>query len=309
MQTRSGDVAAPLRVQTAMSPPPLIRFPASKGFLLSTLDRLAHDPVAMLGGALVAVVVVGAVIAPIAAPHDPTAIDPTQRLALPNATHPLGTDELGRDLLSRLLFGARISLVVGISAVILSTVIGVSIGLISGYYSGPWDQVLMRIMDILLAFPGLVLALALLAVLGPDVRNLVLALVVGGVPGFARLARGTCLVVSAEPYVESARAVGASGGRILLRYILPNCMAPILVSATAAFGGLILAEAGLSFLGLGVQPPTPSWGMMLSTGRAYMQAAPFVAMWPGLAIFITVLGFNLLGDGVRDATDPRLRRL
>jgi peptide/nickel transport system permease protein len=240
---------------------------------------------------------------------DPSAVDLLDRFGGMSAAHPLGTDELGRDLLSRLLYGARVSLVVGVSAVVLSTLVGVGVGLISGYSGGRWDLVLMRIMDILLAFPGLVLALALLAVLGPDLRNLVLALVIGGVPSFARLARGTSMVVGSEPYVESARAIGASSMRIVLRYILPNCTAPILVSATAALGGLILAEAALSFLGLGVQPPTPSWGVMLNSGRAYMQSAPLVAMWPGLAIFITVLGFNLLGDGVRDATDPRLRRL
>jgi peptide/nickel transport system permease protein len=304
----SGTVTASFNV-TVRQPVPAVHYPKSKGFLVSTLDRLVHDRVAMLGAALVAIVVIGALVAPFAAPYDPTSIDPGLRLSPPSPAHPLGTDELGRDLLSRLLFGARVSLLVGVSAVALSTVVGVAIGLFSGYYSGPLDGILMRLMDILLAFPGLVLALALLAVLGPDVRNLILALVIGSVPGFARLARGAGLVVTAEPYVESARAAGATGGRILLRYILPNCLAPILVSATAALGGLILAEAGLSFLGLGVQPPTPSWGMMLSTGRAYMQAAPFVAMWPGLAIFVTVLGFNLLGDGVRDATDPRLRRL
>jgi peptide/nickel transport system permease protein len=308
MQTHSANLPAGARTFAATTPP-LVRMVSSRGFVLTTLDLLVHDRVAMLGAVLVALVVVGAVAAPVLAPHDPTTIAPGQRLSAPSPTYPLGTDELGRDLLSRLLFGARVSLAVGLSAVMLSTVIGVAIGLISGFYSGRFDLVMMRIMDVLLAFPGLVLALALLAVLGPDLRNLVLALVVGGVPGFARLARGACLVVAAEPYVESARAVGASNGRILLRYIWPNSMAPILVSATAALGGLILAEAGLSFLGLGVQPPTPSWGMMLSTGRAYMQSTPLVAMWPGLAIFITVLGFNLLGDGVRDATDPRLRRL
>jgi peptide/nickel transport system permease protein len=308
MQSQSANLPAGARTFAA-TPPPVVRILSSRGFVLTTLDRLAHDRVAILGALLVALVVVGALAAPVLSPHDPTTIAPGQRLSAPSSTYPLGTDELGRDLLSRLLFGARVSLVVGISAVTLSVVLGVAIGLIAGFYSGRLDLVVMRVMDVLLAFPGLVLALALLAVLGPDLRNLVLALVVGGVPGFARLARGACLVVAAEPFVESARAVGATNARILLHYILPNSMAPILVSATAALGGLILAEAGLSFLGLGVQPPTPSWGMMLSTGRAYMQSTPLVAMWPGLAIFITVLGFNLLGDGVRDATDPRLRRL
>jgi peptide/nickel transport system permease protein len=211
--------------------------------------------------------------------------------------------------LSRLLFGARVSLLVSLSAVSLSTLLGVAVGIIAGYFGGSVDLIVMRAMDILLAFPGLVLALALLAVLGPDLKNLVLALVVGSLPGFARLARGTTLAVGSEPYIESARAVGARHSRIMLYYILPNSLAPIVVSATASFGGLVLAEAALSFLGLGVQPPTPAWGTMLSAGRAYLQAAPLVAMWPGLAIFITVLGFNLLGDGIRDATDPRLRRL
>jgi peptide/nickel transport system permease protein len=170
------------------------------------------------------------------------------------------------------------------------------------------DQLIMRVMDILLAYPQLVLALALLAVLGPDIRNLVLALVISSLPGHARVARGMSLAVRAAPYAESARAVGAGDTRIMLRYILPNSLSPIIVSATASLGGLILAEAGLSFLGLGIQPPTPSWGSMLNQGLPYLDSAPWLTLWPGLAIFLAVLGFNLVGDGIRDATDPRTLR-
>ncbi len=291
----------------ALPLPRRVSQPASRNLWLQAALRLSRDRVAIVGVVLIAFLAVLAVFGPALVPYDYTTIDARSRLAAPGAAHLLGADELGRDLLSRTMWGARVSLPISLVAVSASTLLGTLIGLLAGYYRGLFDMLAMRLMDILLAFPQLVLALALLAVLGPDIRNLVLALTIGSVPGHARLARGMTLSIGAMQYTESARAVGARDWRIMLRYILPNSMAPILISASASLGGLILAEAGLSFLGLGIQPPTPSWGMMLSQGRAYVDVSPWLMVWPGLAIFIAVLGFNLLGDGIRDATDPRLR--
>jgi peptide/nickel transport system permease protein len=282
--------------------------PQRHGLWLETLARLRHDRVAMLGLVLVGGLILMALLAPLLAPYDFSAIDANARLAPPSRAHWLGADELGRDVLSRLLWGARASLPISLSAVAMATLVGTCIGVISGFRRGIADQLIMRAMDILLAFPQLVLALALLAVLGPDVRNLVLALVISTLPGHARVARGMSLTIRASAYAESARAVGAGDLRIMLHYILPNSLSPIIVSATAALGGLILAEAGLSFLGLGIQPPTPSWGSMLNQGLPFLESAPWLTFWPGLAIFVAVLGFNLVGDGIRDATDPRMRR-
>ncbi|MBV8086193.1 MAG: ABC transporter permease [Chloroflexi bacterium] len=272
------------------------------------LTRLRRDRVAMIGAVLIAFILLLAILAPYISPYDYAAINGQRKLIGPGSVYLLGGDELGRDLLSRVLWGARASLPIAFSAMIGGTVVGTAVGLVCGFYKGWLDQVVMRFMDILLAFPGLVLALALLAILGPDIKNLILALVISSIPGHARLARGMALSVGAQPYVESAKTAGAKDWRIMMRYILPNSMAPILISASASLGGLILAEAGLSFLGLGIQPPTPSWGMMLNTGRTYLTASPWLMVWPGLAIFMAVIGFNLLGDGIRDAMDPRLRR-
>lgn len=280
---------------------------ARRAQLAGSARRLVRDRVALLGAALVLLVVLATLLGPLATPFDPAAIG-AERLSPPTLTHPLGTDELGRDLLARVLWGGRVSLPVSLAAVALAAGLGVLIGLVAGYYAGWADALLMRAMDILLAFPSLVLALALLAVLGPDIRNLVFALAISTLPAFARLARAMAVTGRAELYTESARAVGARDRRILTRYILPNAMAPLIVAGTSALGGLILTEAALSFLGVGVQPPTPSWGMMLNTGKSYMESSPWVSLWPGAAIFLTVLGFNLLGDGIRDITDPRLRR-
>jgi peptide/nickel transport system permease protein len=289
--------------------PRILAAPAARNLWVETLRRLAQDRVALVGVCLIGLISLAAILGPLVLPYGYAAIDARTRLAPPGGAHLLGADELGRDLLSRTVWGARASLPISLVAVTASTVIGTLIGLLAGYYRGRFDMLAMRCMDILLAFPQLVLALALLAVLGPDIRNLVLALTISNVPGHARLARGMTLSIGAMQFTESARAVGARDWRIMLRYILPNALAPILISASASLGGLILAEAGLSFLGLGIQPPTPSWGMMLSQGRAYVDVSPWLMVWPGLAIFMAVLGFNLLGDGIRDATDPRLRRL
>jgi peptide/nickel transport system permease protein len=263
---------------------------------------------AVLGGGLVLAVAVAAVVAPLLAPHDPDAIDTTRRLARPlTVGHPLGTDEFGRDLLSRLLYGARISLVVGLAATALAALAGSACGLLAGFV-GRWvDQLVMRSIDTLMAFPYFLLAIAIIAALGPGLVNGMVAVAIVNIPFYGRIVRGTVLAVKQTEYVEAARALGVSELRLSLTHVLRNCLAPLIVAITLNVGGMITALAGLSFLGLGVQPPTSDWGSMLASSRQYINVAPHVAALPGLAIFLTVLGFNLLGDGLRDALDPRLR--
>jgi peptide/nickel transport system permease protein len=251
--------------------------------------------------------VIAAVFAPVVAPYDPTTQNFTALLQGPSTAHPLGTDELGRDTLSRVIHGARVSLQVGLIAVGLALVTGGSLGLISGYARGAVDTVVMRVMDGLLAFPALVLALAVTAMLGPSLRNTMIAIGVTGIPSYARLVRGQVLSIRDLEYVQAARSLGAGHGRIMLRHVLPNTTAPIIVETSVAIPAAILAEAGLSFLGLGVQPPTPSWGAMIDTAQGYMQREPWIAIAPGAAIVVTVLAFNFLGDALRDALDPRLK--
>lgn len=268
--------------------------------------RLGRKPRAVVGAAMIAAMTISAVFAPVIAPYDPAEQRFTSLLQGPSAAHPLGTDELGRDTLSRVIYGARVSLQVGIIAVGLSLLIGGCLGLVSGYAGGTVDSIIMRTMDGLLAFPALVLALAITAMLGPSLRNAMIAIGVTGVPSFARLVRGQVLAVRDLEYVQAAQSVGAGHGRIMLRHVLPNTTAPIIVETSIAVPAAILAEAGLSFLGLGVQPPTPSWGAMIDTAQGYMQREPWIAIAPGGAILITVLAFNFLGDALRDALDPRL---
>jgi peptide/nickel transport system permease protein len=260
-----------------------------------------------VGGRIGAVLVLAAVAAALAGPWL-LAVDPAdQQLALrlegPSLRHPFGLDELGRDILARVLAGARISLLVGLVVVSVSVVAGVAIGAVAGYAGGVVDEGISRIIDILLAFPGLLLAIALVAVLGPSLTNVVLALSLIGWVGYARLVRGQVLRVRELDYVQAARALGATPSRILIRHVIPATLPAVSVQATLGLGGAILAEASLSFLGLGVQPPTPSWGTMLSSGRAHMLDAPHLTIFPGLAIALLVLGFNFLGDGLRDAFD------
>lgn len=271
------------------------------------LSFLLRDKVGLVGAVLVVLIVGLALFAPWIAPFDPTAMSTGNRLSQPNSVFWLGSDEAGRDLLSRALYGARTSLTVSLSVVVLASLIGVTLGLMSGYFGGFLDGVTMRMMDILFAFPTLLLALAVVAVLGPDTRNLVLALVVVFVPSFARVTRGAALTVTREPYVEAARSVGVSHTRIIVRYVLPNVTAPIAVQFTISIAYAILTEASLGYLGLGVPPPTPSWGAMLATGKAFMETSMWPSMVPGFCIMITVLGFNLVGDALRDSLDPRLR--
>lgn len=248
-----------------------------------------------------------ALLAPVLAPYDPTDQNLYEGLSGPSTRHLLGQDKYGRDILSRIIYGSRISLYVGLSTALVSLFIGTAIGSTAAYFGGIWDEIICRIIDILLAFPGILLALSLMAVLGPSLNNVILALCAVGWVGYARLARGQTLAVKERDFVQAAKALGAGRKRIVFNHILPNILAPLIVEATFGMGGAIVGEAGLSFLGFGVQPPTPSWGSMLNEGRHYLLLAPHMTTFPGLAIMAVVLGFNFLGDGLRDIMDPRLK--
>jgi peptide/nickel transport system permease protein len=260
-----------------------------------------------IGAAIIGVTLIAAIAGPSLVPHDPNAQQLALRLESPSWTHPLGLDELGRDILARLLVGARISLFVGIIVVGISSAVGMTIGALAGYVGGWLDEVVGRVMDILLAFPGILLAIALVAVLGPSLRNVVLALVLIGWVGYARLVRGQVLRIRELDYVQAARALGAPLGRVLVKHVVPGTFSAVTVQATLGMAGIIIAEASLSFLGLGVQPPTPSWGTMLDAGRSHLLDAPHLTLVPGLAIAMLVLGFNFAGDALRDRLDPRSR--
>lgn len=261
-----------------------------------------------VGALIVAMAIVAAVIGPAVVPFDPAEQQLPLRLEGPTGAHWMGLDELGRDIFARVLAGARISLLVGLVVVGVSATIGIALGSVAGYFGGRIDEAISRVMDILLAFPGLLLAIAMVAVLGPSLTNVILALTLIGWVGYARLVRGQVLRAREFEYVQAARALGASTSRILIRHIVPTALPAVTVQATLGMGGAILAEASLSFLGLGVQPPTPSWGTMLSYGKAHLLEAPHLTVFPGLAIAVLVLGFNFLGDGLRDALDPATNR-
>jgi peptide/nickel transport system permease protein len=264
---------------------------------------------ALTAGALLTIlIIVVALAAPLLAPQDPSAQDTSRRLEGPSKDHLLGLDDLGRDVLSRVLYGARVSLRVGFSVVILSSLVGITLGAIAGYFGGKMDTLIMRLSDILLAFPGILLAIALVAVLGPSLNNVVLALSTIGWVGYARLVRGQVLKVREMEYVTAAKALGARSFRVISRHVLPNVLNPVIVMATLGLAGAILSEAALSFLGLGVQPPTPSWGAMLTAGRRYLGFANHLAIYPGIAIMLAVMGLNFLGDGLIDALDPKYRK-
>jgi len=263
------------------------------------------NPTAFIGLILLGVLISVAVSAPWIAPYDPTEICLEETLAPCSSNHPLGQDKLGRDVLSRIVYGARISVVVGISAVALSLTIGILMGFLAGYYGGLCEELIMRLVDILLAFPGILLAIALTAILGPSLRNVILALCLMGWVSYARIVRVQVLAVRQTEYVQAARSLGAGDLRIFSRHILPNILAPIIVEATFGMAGAILGEAGLSFLGLGTQPPTPSWGAMLNEGRQFLLVAPHMTLAPGIALMSVVLGLNFLGDGLRDRLDVK----
>lgn len=258
-----------------------------------------------IGLALVIVAAFGALAGPWLVTADPRAQDLALRLAGPTLSHPLGLDELGRDMLARLVAGARVSMLVGVSVVSVSALLGLIVGGIAGYAGGWVDTLLGRIIDVLMAFPGILLAIALVAAIGPSLRNVVFALTTIGWVGYARLVRGQVLKAREFEYVQAARSLGASAPRILVRHVLPSAFPALLVQATLGMAGAIVAEASLSFLGLGVQPPTPSWGAMIDAGRSHLLDAPHLTIFPGMAIALLVLGFNFLGDGLRDRIDPR----
>jgi peptide/nickel transport system permease protein len=285
------------------------RRPSNQTGFLAFCRRLWKVRLAAIGLGIVALLVVCAVLAPVISPYEPNRQRLLEALQGPSAEHLLGTDENGRDVLSRILYGTRISLAAGIFSVSIALFFGVLSGLVSGYFGGRVDDVIMRMMDALLAFPTLVLALAITAALGPGLRNAMIAIGIVFMPIFARLTRGQVLSVREREFVEAARTLGAGHGRIMLLHILPNVTAPLIVQVSLSVAVAILAEATLSFLGLGVQPPEPSWGSMVSRGKDYLDLAPWLAFAPGGAILLAVMGFNFLGDAVRDALDPRLTRL
>jgi len=272
-----------------------------------SLRRLARHPTALLGIVLVGTFLGLALTAPLVSPFDPTA-QPARRLLPPGGRYLLGTDEFGRDVFSRIVHGARISLQVGIVSVGIALAVGGVLGLVSGYCLGIVDALTGRLVDVMFAFPSIILIIALSGVLGASLTTAMVAIGVVYSPIFARVVRAPTLAVVQQPYVEGARALGASVARIVSRHVVPNIAAPIIVQTTLSFSTAILSEATLSFLGLGTQPPDPSWGTMLSAGRRFMELAPWVAVYPGLAIALTVLGLNLVGDALRDALDPRLRQ-
>lgn len=292
--------------RTAKKPPRARSKAPGKGSERALWRTLVRDKMGMVGGGLVLVIVLAAIFAPLVAPYDPNAMS-SARLSPPSGIFPLGSDEAGRDLLSRAIFGARTSLLVSLTVIALAATIGVTLGLLAGYYRGVLDSITMRVMDVLFAFPTILLALAVVAALGTALHNLILALVIVFIPTFARIARASAITLAQDPFVESARAIGARDSYILVRYILPNALAPIAVQVTISLAYAILVEASLGYLGLGVQPPTASWGSMLASGKAFVEISVWPSLVPGMCIFLTVLGFNLLGDALRDSLDPRLR--
>ena len=295
MREVAAAAAAGRRSQRASSPARLI------------LRHLRGDKVALAAIAVLALFGALALAAPLLAPYDPYLAVPAQSLLPPGAAHLMGTDLLGRDVFSRVLYGARISLLVGCVSVSISAVFGVLLGLVAGYYGGFVDSVIMRLIDTLMAFPGILLALTIVALLGPGIGNVMIAVGIGGIANFARLVRSSVLSIREEVYVEAARSTGIRNGRIMLRHILPNALPPVLVLGSMSYGWALLSAAGLGFLGLGAQAPSAEWGTMLSDARTLLWAAPWTAVFPGLAIMCVVLVTNLLGDALRDALDPRLR--
>ena len=271
----------------------------------AVMRRLLRRPAAAIGLAVIVLFVLVALCASWIAPYDPIATSFAAVRKAPSAGHWFGTDEIGRDVLSRVVFGARASLLAGVVSVLISLSIGVPVGLLAGYAGGTTDMLISRITDALLACPFLILAIALAAFLGPSLTNAMIAIGISATPVFIRLTRGTTLAVKAEDFVLAARAIGNAPWRVAIRHVLPNIVPPLLVQATLAIAAAVIAEASLSFLGLGQQPPQPSWGSMLNTAKNYIDNAPWMAIWPGVSIFLLVLSFNLVGDGLRDAIDPR----
>lgn len=271
------------------------------------LKKFYRNPLNIIGSVVVLVLLLTALLAPLLAQYDPNDISMANKLLAPNMAHPMGTDELGRDMLSRVLYGARISILVGLEVVGVAVIIGTITGSVAGFFGGWIDEIIMRITDIFLAFPSLILAMAIAAAMGPGLNNAVIAASLTWWPWYTRLIRAQVLALRQFEYVDAARALGNTHAGIIRKHILPNCISPVIVQATMDIGFAIQLTAGLSFIGLGAQPPTPEWGAMISAGRMYMLTHWWYATFPGLAILVVVLGFNLLGDGLRDHLDPRLR--
>ncbi len=290
--------------QTLSAPRPLSLAPARRASVLGLLWR---SRLSAAGLGILALFFLIAALAPWVARQNPTAQNLALRLHPPTLAHPMGVDQLGRDVFSRVVYGARLSLVVGLMVVSIAGSLGTVVGLISGYAGGILDEVLMRVTEVFLAFPALILAMAVAGALGPSLTNAVIAIIVATWPIYARLARGQALAIQQREYVEAARTVGATHARILWYHVFPNAVAPLLVQASFDMGNAILSVAGLSFIGFGAQPPTPEWGVMISDARNFISTHPWLPTFPGLAILLTVMGFNLLGDGLRDVLDPRLR--
>ncbi|MGM0904749.1 MAG: nickel transporter permease [Bacillota bacterium] len=272
------------------------------------LRNLSKNKAAVAGVVIVFIFILIAIFAPYIAPQDPLHMEITKKLESPSAEHWLGTDDKGRDILSRIIYGSRISLTVGVLSTLLGATIGIILGIVAGYY-GRWvDSLLMRVCDVLLAFPGILLALAIVSVLGASTTNVIIAVAFFAVPTFARIVRGSTLGVKKLEYIDAIRAMGASDFRIIFMHILPNILSPIIVQATLYIASAIITASALSFLGMGTQPPDPEWGTMLSQGRSYIRQAPHVTLFPGLVILMVVIGFNLFGDGLRDALDPKTKK-
>jgi peptide/nickel transport system permease protein len=269
--------------------------------------RIRHDKAAVAGLIVIVIIAIVAIFAPAIAPKSPTDQAFIQKLKAPNGTYLMGTDEFGRDTLSRVIYGSRVALRVGLLPVVIALVVGVAAGLAAGYYGGAVDQIIMRLTDILLSFPWLLLAIGIVAILGPGINNVIIAVSIIYIPAFARVVRASVLSIKEKEYVEAARAIGQPDLQIMTRHILSNAWAPIIVQATLSIGQAIIYAAGLSFIGLGTQPPAADWGVMLRSGHEFLRDSPWMGLFPGLAILVTVLAFNLLGDGLRDALDPRIR--
>jgi peptide/nickel transport system permease protein len=278
----------------------------ARSMALITLRRLRRSHTAMVGLTIVLLLLLVAVFADVLAPYGPTQTTPNS-MAPPTWGHPMGTDLLGRDVFSRIIYGSRVSIYVGVVATVLGTILGVPLGLVAGFYGGRLDNLIMRLMDVLLAFPIFLLAIVIMVILEPSTMNVVLALAIVRIPILARIARGSVLSVKENEYIEAVKALALTQVRVLGRHVLPNCLAPIIVTSTLNVGTAIIIEASLSFLGLGTQPPTPTWGWDLKQNLTLIEINPWITLFPGLAILVTVLAFNLLGDGLRDALDPRLK--
>jgi peptide/nickel transport system permease protein len=278
-----------------------------QGLWADAFRRLVRSRGATSGGVIFGLFVIMALAAPLLTPYDPIRLNVVESLEPPSARHWLGTDQFGRDVLARVIYGARVSMAMGVVAVTISVVLGLALGLVSGYYRGTVDLLVMRLVDVMLAFPGILLALVIIAVLGPNLGSAMIAVGVSGMPLFVRVVRSSTLTVRALQYVEAAQAAGSGDARMLVRHVLPNVLTPVIVLVTLGIPAAIVAGAALSFLGLGVKPPTPDWGEMLSKGRAFMGTAWWLSTFPGLAIAVVVLAINRFGDGLRDALDPRLK--